>query len=692
VSLYDPLEVLHVDLEDGLSSLTKQVPSGDRDFYVVFWRAGIPLGHLELTREQIERPAALANLVARSIAPAVGDRLLPTGFKGAPRDAPRVMQIPDLGALVDMDNPLVRLGERPEEVEASHSQLRMTVVVCTRDRPNELDRCLSSLVATTQIPDEIVVVDNQPSVPATRDVVDKLPQVTYVAEPRGGLSRARNTGLKHSTGDIIAFTDDDTEVHPDWPRRLRAAFDSPDVMVATGLVLPAELETTAQVTFEKGMGGFSQGYQRILYDEVFVKHTSRGGIPVWRIGAGANMAIRREAFALVGQFDERLGAGAAGCSEDSEFWYRILAAGFHCRYEPAAVVFHYHRREFAPLRRLARDYLRGHVAALFVQYSRFGHRGNLRRAFFGLPRSLFIRALREYLSPGLRTTIVPASVSGYLRGLILLPLAFRRGKRSARSESPATATARSRGRKARRSEFLRRNPYPHPRSEGLFYREKMRAIHSVAPEGPFERILEVGGGQSGLTADLYPGAAVINIDLEIDYRRSSLNQRPGTQFVVADATRLPFRAESFDAATFFDVLEHIADHEVAAVEARRVVAPDGVFLVTSPNERWRFPYYRILRPLCPSEDDIMAEWGHVRRGYSVDELHDLLKSHPQGAATSVTPVTAVGHDLAFSKLPERVRRLVCAAISPLTWFGYWVHRPEGRGTETATSWRRLVDR
>jgi SAM-dependent methyltransferase len=326
-----------------------------------------------------------------------------------------------------------------------------------------------------------------------------------------------------------------------------------------------------------------------------------------------------------------------------------------------------------------------------VQYSRFGHRGNLRRAFFGLPRSLFIRALREYLSPGLRTTILPASVSGYLRGLLFLPLAFQRVGRSARTEANSTATASTGGRKSRRSEFLRRNPYTHPRSEGLFYREKMRAIHAVAPDGPLERILEVGGGQSGLTSDLYPGAEVINIDLEIDYRRSGLNQRPGTHFVVADATRLPFRADAFDAVTFFDVLEHVPDDGTAAAEAKRVVAPNGVWLVTSPNERWRFPYYRVLGPVCPSDNDIMAEWGHVRRGYSVEELRHLFKLDPLATATSVTPITALGHDLAFSRLPEGVRHFACVALSPLTWFGYLVHRPRGPGTETATAWRCTVD-
>src|SRR5438034_287760 len=77
------------------------------------------------------------------------------------------------------------------------------------------------------------------------------------------------------------------------------------------------------------------------------------GVPVWRIGCGANMAFRRAAFAKVGLFDTRLGAGASGCSEDSELWYRLLATGGVCHYEPSAVVYHYHRSDWSSLRRQA---------------------------------------------------------------------------------------------------------------------------------------------------------------------------------------------------------------------------------------------------------------------------------------------------------------------------------------------------
>jgi GT2 family glycosyltransferase/SAM-dependent methyltransferase len=682
-----PLEVVHIDLKEGIARLLERAHRGDRDIYAVFWYAGIPVGHLELTRAQLERPASLSTLLARSIAPAVGDRLFPFGFERMPGDTPAVRQSPELGPLIDLERPLTILEARAARPKLS-AMPSVSVIVCTKNRPEELSRCLKSLLEMTDRPEEVIVVDNEPSASGSKVVVERLP-VTYVAESRRGLSRARNAGLREATGDIVAFTDDDTCVHPDWIRRLREGFDSPQVMSVTGLVLPAELDTPAQVTFEKGLGGFSQGYQRIIFDGQFMERTKRFGTPVWRIGAGANMAIRREAFSLVGGFDERLGAGAAGCSEDSEFWYRLLTAGWQCRYEPAAVAFHYHRRDFTELRRQARDYLRGHVAALFVQYSRSGHRGNLRRAFLGLPRSLVGRAIREYLLSGQRTTILPAYVSGYLRGLVFFPTALRReADFIAGSHRLPRPMQPPRGVKAPLGDFLRKNPYPHPRSEGLFYREKMRAIHTVAPNGPFERVLEIGGGQSGLTADLYPDAEVINIELDTEFARSSLNQRAGTRFVGADAARLPFPEGSFDAVTIFDVLEHVPQDDMAASEAIRVLRPGGFLVVTSPNERWRFPHYRSMRAVCPTDREIMAEWGHVRRGYSLGELSDLFGLSPLATANYITPMTAVGHDFSFSHLGDKKRRLVCIGLSPLTWLGYWLHRPTGPGTETASSWRR----
>lgn len=242
--------------------------------------------------------------------------------------------------------------------------------------------------------------------------------------------------------------------------------------------------------------------------------------------------------------------------------------------------------------------------------------------------------------------------------------------------------------RAERGEFLSRNPFPHPYTLGFFYREKMRAIHSLAPEAGVHRVLEVGGGQSGLTAMLYPQARVVNVDMEQSYAASPNNRISTVRFVCADATSLPFTDGHFDAVTMFDLLEHVPDDTAAAAEALRVVRPGGHILVSTPNERWRHPYYAWMKPICRSEDDLMAEWGHVRRGYDLHHLEKLFGAPAEGIAGFITPLTVVGHDIAFSRLPRRVRRMLCLMVAPMTLAGYAMGATAARGTEIVAVWKK----
>lgn len=242
--------------------------------------------------------------------------------------------------------------------------------------------------------------------------------------------------------------------------------------------------------------------------------------------------------------------------------------------------------------------------------------------------------------------------------------------------------------KARRNDFLQRNPYPHPHTEGFFYREKMRAIHRVAPDAGMRDILEIGGGRSGLTAMLYPHARVTNVDLDTEQSNTAFTREKHVRFVCGDAAHLPFASDSVDAVTMFDVLEHVPDDRSAISEAWRVLRTGGTLLLSSPNDKWRFPYYRPFVPLCPTDLEVMAEWGHVRRGYSPSELEDLVGAPIEASATFINPLTVIGHDLAFSRLPSTVRRGICSAVAPVVWIGYIGHRPGTRGTETAYRWRK----
>jgi GT2 family glycosyltransferase/SAM-dependent methyltransferase len=670
-----PRRIVHMDLAQGLPS--DGLDGASTPVFLVVWWRNLVLGYDHLHRSSTT--AELAARVARLIGPSVGGRLVGPGY-ATPRPWAIPADSPELDAVLGITEPLSDLDRQVfEEPDDSTS---VSVVVCSGDRPDELERCLHSIAEASDAPDEVLVVDNAPHATGTREVVKAFPTCRYVQEPRRGLSAARNAAVREARGDLLAFVDDDVVVHPGWLTPLRRAFADPDVMAVTGLVLPAQLDTVAQVAFETVVGGFGQGCESIRYDREFLRGTVAHGMPVWKIGAGANMAIRRAAIDLVGEFDERLGAGAAGCSEDSEFWYRLIGEGWACRYEPDSVVFHYHRRDTTALTTQIHDYARGHTAALFVQFARFGHVGNLRRALLALPHHFAKQGLRELarhlagrvgLAHGRAVNLYRSEVTGYLDGLRYMPLAVM-------PQPPRHKVALR--------PFLARNPFPHPYTIGFFYREKMRAIHRVAPDLPAGDVLEVGGGRSGLARMLYPAAHITTLDVEEEHADADVNQDPKVRFVVGDATDLPFPDESFDVVTFFDVLEHIPADARAVDEALRVLRPGGFVLVTTPSHRWRFPYYPALSPICPSDEDLIAEWGHVRRGYSPADLMRLFEDRPIKTAGFINPVTALGHDLAWAKLPERVRRSLCGLLSPVTWLGYALQTASRPGTEIAASWRK----
>ncbi|WP_227788808.1 glycosyltransferase [Nodularia sp. LEGE 06071] len=416
MSNFMPWKVLHIDLSLGVPSL--EAEPDYQAIYAVFWWQSIPLGDEEIISAQLPMSAQqLADLAIQAIAPAVGDRLFAHGFKpplpvvspNPARDSPV-----DFQALMALAQPLQQLLD----ADSPSDQTTVSIVVCTRNRPEELARCLRSLQNLSPPPQQIIVVDNAPNSEATQQLVAQMPDIQYILEPQAGLSIARNTGIRHCTGDIVAFTDDDVVVNPDWIYRLQQKFDSPEVMVVTGLVLPAELKTEAQLMFEKDFGGFGQGYRAKTFDTQFFEDMKSRGVPVWRIGAGANMAIRRQAFELVGNFDERLGAGASGCSEDSELWYRLLAKGWLCCYEPTAVVHHYHRGDLHKLGQQMYQYMQGHVVALLIQFANYGHGGELRRLLIALPWYYTKRSPKEFMRilKSEETTFF-MGIWGYLAGI-----------------------------------------------------------------------------------------------------------------------------------------------------------------------------------------------------------------------------------------------------------------------------------
>ena len=308
----------------------------------------------------------------------------------------------------------------------------VSVVIATYDRPDMLRRCLASIVAQrTTRPVQIVVVDNHPASGVTRDVVEEFPRVQLVEEERPGLSYARNRGIAAATGDIIICTDDDVTCPPDWVERLLVPFRQRDVMVVTGNVLPASLETEAERLFEK-YGGLGRGFTPFKVDREWFAR-GRRAVPTWWLGCTANAAFRARIFRSpdIGLMDEALGAGSpTGCSEDTYVFYRVLQAGFAISYEPRAYVWHHHRATLEALRRQIYSYSKGHVAYHLTTWLRDGDFRGLVRVLFELPVTHTRRAVdRLRGASDYPMSLLVLEVLGNLAGPVALWRARRRVRR-----------------------------------------------------------------------------------------------------------------------------------------------------------------------------------------------------------------------------------------------------------------------
>lgn len=236
----------------------------------------------------------------------------------------------------------------------------ISIVLCTRERPEDLTGALASL-RTLDYPDfEIVVVDNAPTTDAGERVVAATgdARIRRVVEPVAGLSNARNAGLRAAAHGIVAFTDDDVVVDPYWLRGLARGFDrAENVVCVCGMVPSGELRTPAQAYFDQRVS-----WAGTLAPRSFSLADPPTDLPLFPFqvgiyGTGANFAIKRHAASAMGGFDEALGAGTSTKGgEDIDMFFRLVASGHTLVNEPAAIVWHRHRSDGAALLAQARGY------------------------------------------------------------------------------------------------------------------------------------------------------------------------------------------------------------------------------------------------------------------------------------------------------------------------------------------------
>lgn len=311
----------------------------------------------------------------------------------------------------------------------------ISVLVCTRDRPLSLKRCLEALAALDYPAYEVVVVDNASRDPQVAEVVHGA-GFRYVREPCPGLNWARRRAVEEARHGLVAFIDDDALASAGWLHGIAEGFEDPTVMAVTGLVLPAEIETDAQHEF-LAYGGMAKGFTPYSVDRRQLDQFARFRANDW--GVGANMAFRRSVFNLVGNFDPALDVGTpTNGGGDLEFLHRVVDHGCRLRYEPAALVRHVDRRDREGFRRQIRNNGTGFGSYLL----RVAHRDPSQR------RAVARFAIQGWAKPWLVDRLARGIVTrdpwlrelAWLetRGALASPAAYRRSCRANRADTSAS--------------------------------------------------------------------------------------------------------------------------------------------------------------------------------------------------------------------------------------------------------------
>ena len=201
----------------------------------------------------------------------------------------------------------------------------LSVLICTYQRDRLLARCLAALTEqTTQRPDQIVIVTASQEQEGT--VLDRCLTVAgirliFLKTHHVNLATSRNAGLPHCTGDIVAMTDDDAEVSPDWVTQIkRVHLEQPEAGAVGGPVYGADHQSRLS---------------RIADQVTFPVLPSARAV---RTLPGVNVAYKRAALDRVGPQDECLFRG-----EDTDFNWRVQQLGFSVYFDPAIRVHHWHR-------------------------------------------------------------------------------------------------------------------------------------------------------------------------------------------------------------------------------------------------------------------------------------------------------------------------------------------------------------
>jgi len=200
-----------------------------------------------------------------------------------------------------------------------------SLIVCTVDRFDQLERLFRSLVGQRHRDFEVIVVDQNVDDRLHTLIERFVAQFTirHIRSPKG-LSRARNNGIAVAKGDYVCFPDDDCWYEPDTLVTAETLFiNHPELAIVTGRTLDAEGISSVSPTGEVELALTRWNYLKC--------------------GNSNGIFVRGAALAEIGGFDENLGVGSHSpfqSGEEADFLLRALAVGKRVRFFPNLIVHH----------------------------------------------------------------------------------------------------------------------------------------------------------------------------------------------------------------------------------------------------------------------------------------------------------------------------------------------------------------
>lgn len=271
----------------------------------------------------------------------------------------------------------------------------ISVVVVTRNRPQDAFRCLNTLSNLDFKSFEILLIDQSPNL-ETAQIVRRFRtrKLRYFYMPTVGKSKGLNLALQHAKGQILAFTDDDCLVSHSWLGQVEAALKDKTVAGVFGNTLPYQPEKNAGLTCPS-----------IFQADSVSKYDSPHQVRYhYELGMGNNMALRTQVLRKLGGFKVWLGPGStATAGDDSEIIFRFLSHGYSLATAPSMVV--YHNRWLQPQAFERQKFL--YVKALFVFYSYY---------LFSAYAGLILKYIWDEMKSGLNIPKIGSMCSGALIG------------------------------------------------------------------------------------------------------------------------------------------------------------------------------------------------------------------------------------------------------------------------------------